>query len=578
MYISGKIENCFQTHAECSRTGPGFLPARCLDLGGQPGETVRVITTSKIPGRYACLSHCWGVNTQTCTLTSANFEQFATGVLITTLPTTYGDAISLCRRLGIRFLWIDSLCIIQDSREDWQRECPKMTEYYGQCYVCIAATSSAEPNDGLKVDHRTSTVLNAEGSDIDGNLYKLLAFPTSELFKNIPHFSRTNSHDLGRHFPLMRRGWVFQERWLSPRIIHFGGKEFLFECSAGLVCECGHAKDFFSVDVGDGERELSTVNMYEGAVLKKAQLSKVSWTQLVVAYSSLNLTIAADRLPALSGLAREFADTRPEPPGEYLAGIWKKKLQHELVWFVGAPLLRYRGQRHHAFLWKSPKFWTAKNRRTKDYVAPTWSWASVFESVNYRSESSDQPLCELLDSHIELQRVDPFGSLSEGCFLKIKGPLIKTDWKPIIKVGIENVPVILTSIIGTQFLDRDDKAGIGFLPDYRLRKSDISVTEELFVLAVLSQGISIGRWRFSGEGESTPKSHLEHEKRLQQQAVESLRGITNTLCLVLRKRKVANVGDVEEYERVGFTEYANVLDRKGYKDPNVYEDTTFLLF
>jgi hypothetical protein len=459
------------------------------------------------------------------------------------------------------------LCIIQDSREDWLKECPKMTDYYGQCYVCIAATSSSGSDGGLQIENRPS-VINAEGSDLDGNLYNLIAYP-SELLSDIPHFSRADVSGLEQHFPLMRRGWVLQERWLVPRTIHLGGKEAVFECTAGLACECGHARDDFWVDIGDEGRKMAMENMNDGAVLKRKQTKDIKWTQLVVAYSALNLSFATDRLPAFSGLARNFAAARgsPEALGDYVAGLWEKNLRDDLVWFVGAPLLRPREKGDHG----SAKFWTAKKARIENYVAPTWSWASVFEAVNYRTPHRTQPLFELLECHVALQGVDPFGSVSEGCYLKIKGTLAKTRWE-MIGNGSETVPYILTSLIGTQLLDRDDRLGIGFLPDYLITTPDsqqIPLTEELFVLPMLTQHIMVVSYSWRSTSGKTKEENSRE--------IDRIGRIRLTVCLVLRRRQSADVGDVQAYERVGFTEYANVVGKDENTDPNKYEDATILL-
>jgi hypothetical protein len=160
--------------------------------------------------------------------------------------------------------------------------------------------------------------------------------------------------------------------------------------------------------------------------------------------------------------------------------------------------------------------------------------------------------------------------VSEGCYLKIKGRLARNRWD-IIGDGFENVPYILTSMTGTQLLDSDDKLGIAFLPDYMLTTSDshqIPLTDELFVLPLLTQHIFLASYTWFPD----PISTEEMEKE-----IERMNRIRITVCLVLRRRELADVGDVQAYERVGFTEYANVVGEVENADPNKYEDATILL-
>lgn len=446
-----------------------------------------------------------------------------------------------------------------------------MMEYYGHCYVCIAATSSAASNGGLQITLRPS-VMSAQGSDKDESPYTLFAYPSKTL-DNLPHFSRADVSTLEQHFPLMRRGWVLQERWLAPRTLHFCGSEALFECAAGLSCECGHAQDSYWVNIGDEGRKMGMENMDDGAVLRRRPTKDLRWTQLIVAYSALNLTFSTDRLPAVSGLARDFAGRRsPDAVGQYLAGLWRNTIHDELVWFVGAPLLRHRAKKDRTFTNEAEdtaKFWFAQTARVREYIAPTWSWASVFDAVNYRTPDRNHPLCEVLDANVELSGSDPFSSVCGGS-LRVKGRLARTPWR-FVNDGSRNVPYVLDAIIGTQRMDLDDAQGIGFLPDYTITAPDahqVPPTDDLFVLPVLSQNVSLLAWVFN----ANPERKAETERE-----IKRVRRLRNTLCLVLRRRRSSGEDSLAVYERVGFTEFANAVGNMENVDPNKYEEDTFLL-
>lgn len=134
---------------------------------------------------------------------------------------------------------------------------------------------------------------------------------------------------------------------------------------------------------------------------------------------------ASDRLPAISGLARDYASRKsPQDIGQYLAGLWRNSIYRELVWFVGAPLLRHRAKdvlRFFLGIEPEAKCWTTRKAREQKYVAPLWSGASVLEAVNYRTPANDQPLCKVLKTFLILSGIEECGSVLEGCALKIKG-------------------------------------------------------------------------------------------------------------------------------------------------------------
>jgi hypothetical protein len=562
---SSWVDDCLQNHKACFQ-GEVFLPTRCLDIGTQPGDRVQIVTTSNKQGRYACLSYCWG-NAELNKLTSETVSIYVEEIPDAHLPRMYKDAISVCQYLGIRYLWIDSLCILQDSKEDWLWESTQMSAYYGHCYICIAATNLTSPDGSLSLVDRPEAV-SANGVDARGAVYSIFAYPSDNLDK-LPHFSRAEADTLDQHFPLMRRAWVFQERLLAPRTLHFAGSEILFECAGGISCECGHASDPHWVNIGDSGRRMNMEAMADGAVLRRRRPEHLRWTQYVVAYSYLNLSYASDRLPAISGLARDYASRRAKNhPGQYLAGLWRNSIYGELVWFVGAPLLRHRAKKVIRFRNEDEdeaRFTTTQKARVREYVAPSFSWASVFDAVNYRAPEDNRPLCEVLDASVSLNGDDEFGSVSEGCSLKIKGRLAKTSWTAISD-GSASVPYMLSSLVGSQQMDLDDSQGLRFLPDYTITAPDenqISRTEELFVLPVLSQKVSLIGWSYDGNHEK-----MEKEK-------ERINRIRNTLCLVLRRRDES--GDMVRYERVGFTEYVNAVGAVENIDPNHYEEATFTL-
>lgn len=175
--------------------------------------------------------------------TKANYEQMKEGILISELPKTFRDAIKIAKSLYVRYLWIDSLCIIQDSEEDWAAEAEKMGGVYRKATFTIAAHGSADSSGGCFVagasrQNGFSTIqgMNKEGVKSDIHI-RLSGFREPSRDEGLAHIAKGNKTKL---LPsrLSTRGWVFQERLLSQRTLHYTGSELVFECRAGLQCEC----------------------------------------------------------------------------------------------------------------------------------------------------------------------------------------------------------------------------------------------------------------------------------------------------------------------------------------------------
>jgi hypothetical protein len=136
-----------------------ILPTRVLDLGENPTaqDSIKLFETGGDKGTYMTLSHCWGP-AQLITTTANTIEQRKAGIPLEGLPQTFKDAVSLTRNLGIQYLWIDSLCIKQLDKEDWEAEASKMGSVYSHSYLNIAATSSAESRGGCFKERTVSVV------------------------------------------------------------------------------------------------------------------------------------------------------------------------------------------------------------------------------------------------------------------------------------------------------------------------------------------------------------------------------------------------------------------------------------
>ncbi|CVK90869.1 related to tol protein [Fusarium proliferatum] len=341
--IQSWIRECLGTHDGCQshihdQSTSFICPKRLLDLSN--GTLVlREDLRQKL--RYACLSHCWGkikiVRTTTHTIGSFRKE-----VPLDQLSETFRDAVDICRSLGILYLWIDSLCIIQDSPEDWREQAAQMADIYQHSFLTIAATKSQDGSQGCFSE--TSHQYVAKLVPGYQNIYVRQKVP---LFPN--HWTQLENND---GYPLLNRAWIYQEMRLSPRVLHFCNEEVIWVCQNSQRSETG-CND---TDYNDGKSFKPTLFTCVGE--PQRDRDQFTWHRSVQEYSRLNLTFESDKTIALAGVAQRMQRTRQDD--RYLAGIWEKNLPLDLLWMV----------------WPTP---TIGKPRLARY--PSWSWASVSSQV-----------------------------------------------------------------------------------------------------------------------------------------------------------------------------------------------------
>lgn len=202
------IRNCDRVHSSCRSPVP-LLPTRVLDVSRDQGTVYLYESAPEERGRYVSLSYCWGDKTPLVT-DSNNIGLHRGGIAIEALPLTFREAISVVRRLGCQYLWIDALCIIQNSKEDWAAEAARMAGVYGNSYVTLVAATSASSNGGLFEHHKSpgaSYVVRSEAPGRDSICVRVQP--------ELNHFSYLNADSLytdSIRAPWLRRAWCFQGR------------------------------------------------------------------------------------------------------------------------------------------------------------------------------------------------------------------------------------------------------------------------------------------------------------------------------------------------------------------------------
>ncbi len=440
------VEECDLNHEKCHgrdcSNGEDILPRRVLDLSA--GQIRLIETAPGQRGRYVALSHCWGKEQLLITTRETLADRMA-GIDIEAMPRTFQDSIKITRGLGIPFIWIDSLCIIQKDAEDWEEQSAVMADIYARCYLNIAATRAAGGHEGVlkprytrrdsirwSVDFARQTNHRYDARkhvptvrDFEVQSYKIPAIDDDVRIRVAlwsSHEALQTSRWLRLHddvAPLLPRTWVYQERSLAPRSLHIHSSEMIWICNAVQRCECG-ALNATPVG-GDGWSATKAQIAMLGEVKDRKALYGL-WRTIVEDISILDLSFESDRLPALSGLATRFAEHFPK--GErYLAGLWEGDLLRDLLWESGGS-----------------QQVDGPTRQRKAGV-PSWSWASLSwggdhpSGLDWEYETKPKlakwagtttyqqdPRTQLISASVEVQGKNRYGTVIGGSII-IEGAL-----------------------------------------------------------------------------------------------------------------------------------------------------------
>lgn len=501
------IETCRTQHLQCGHRDNTWYPTRLLKISDLDDDEfpVRLVRTAQeLPTTpYVTLSHRWG-QVQLVQLLSTNMASFTKGIPLSDLPRTFRDALLAAKKLGIVYIWIDSLCIIQDRDDlsDWLREASLMHKVYAYSYCNLSASDANDSTEGLSRTRdpwvlQGSVEMCMKGLD-DQQEYLPVSLAESDIWmRNI------------KWCPLNYRGWVFQERMLSPRILYFGREQLFWECGELEACETfpdSMPDAIRSSSAGakfqDPQRYLEQMRAAPGAGngdhLDIAEAQASIWSGMVKAYTSSALTMAGDKLIALSGIAQQLQIIFKD---EYVAGMWRSRLVNDLTWNVSP---RYTGV------------------RPQEYRAPSWSWACVDEVIMTRNRFKPWTLLAAVED-VHLDHADAAtttGNLTGG-YIDITGKLRHLAIAKLVGTGWVTVDGISYNPVQLDAKDQDTtEKGIPKKWVYGLALTSSTTNNELTVLLLIC--VDEQKNTYSRVGVANVSDPVHMERFLSVPAVETV--------------------------------------------------------
>ncbi|KAF5977557.1 hypothetical protein FBULB1_6489 [Fusarium bulbicola] len=392
-WIESKVESCvLHNHFNPDKT---FIPDRLIDVRGD--QLSLVLTKHFQPRdaeshRYTALTYCWGPEpyaSKQLKTTSVNIHQHLQHIPASSLPQVIKDAVAVTRTLFIPFLWVDALCILQDDTSDWDKQCAVMERIYGNAHLSLAAASSDNCEEGF-IKKKDRIVLHFRRTPHDIQAFGIYSPPYAE------HTGIEIS--LSAWF---QRGWTFQERLASTRILVFA-KENIH-----LICK-------FSSESWGRERisPLGHYDMLDRVAIHSGSTTAIyqEWNEVIerICSTTHELTRKTDFLPSIAGIASLLSKRLGN---DYVAGMWKNAMHHSLCWDVSKsrrPVPTYHGLLREL---ETPS----------PYIAPSWSWASRHEKLIFGLYHPELAGCEpefySLETDVTLRGESVFGEVENATLI-----------------------------------------------------------------------------------------------------------------------------------------------------------------
>ncbi|CAK7232355.1 hypothetical protein SCUCBS95973_008232 [Sporothrix curviconia] len=449
------LDDCRHTHDQttCSTTAyTGHLPrlpTRVIDVSSTPRRIVHAVkvhagTPQQACGDYVALSHCWGGPIKTL-LTSKTIDAYGKALPPDKeLPANFRDAMAVTRALGIPYLWIDSLCIIQDSVDDWRRESRVMGAVYSRATVSLLAMASTASGEGiLKMTPKQSAPRCVVPLASNNGT---ITFQAETIFQN-----SENLRQLTETAPLSKRGWCLQELVFASRILFYGRDQIYWFCPQGGYKSAEALPDGILYPHNKYPSISSFYYAQNQGTMTKIDVSSTvehiltDFYHFIEFYAQRRLTFGIDKFPAVTSFAQNVhaALKRHSSGFEYMAGVWSGDFRRGLL---------FCPQRMHA-----PHVLQA-NEKDCLYRAPSWSWAVtdtpiVFLAAQTPRTAVPSPLNLQLISWGSVLRDpnNPFGSVDDAHI--------------VVKGRVCTLRRSAKHFVGAYTWDKDDEQGTAWFDD-----------------------------------------------------------------------------------------------------------------
>jgi hypothetical protein len=387
--------NCTSNHhSTCPPNLNAKLPSRVIDVAAEHSlDRLNLhISAQGERARYVALSYCWGDPPHTFATTRAILDD-PSKIHWGDMPTTIRDAVAVTRSLGIRYLWVDAVCIAQDDEADKTREIKTMGQVYKNATITIAAASSPSVKSGFLEDKAISKF--PVPLSLPGGGYGTLWIRTES----------QSSGPLGDLEPLDKRGWAFQESLLSPRILYYASKDLIWKCQERPLRPPVATHNLYTMTDPAIQLPLVHINNASQNIISVRRF----WFSIQRDYSVRNLKLSEDHFRALGGIAEELQRVSKDT---YMAGMWKSLIIESLAWFRDKNVKKEDGQHH-------------------PHLGPSWSWlSSPHPSWTYGIDEEDEKP-ELISWSVDLaDKNSPFGHVLGGT-LHIMATIIKSTKAPL---------------------------------------------------------------------------------------------------------------------------------------------------
>ncbi|KAM0541472.1 hypothetical protein ACHAPJ_013237 [Fusarium lateritium] len=396
----GWLQECQFAHSECNELAQNALtgigPKRLMYVGSANKSIARIQNVKdESRKQYAALSYCWGdASKNTFKTTKETLASRLHGFSIAELPKTLQDAIEVTRTLELEYLWVDVLCIVQDSEKDMDAEISRMWRIYRNATITISASRashSAEgflhPRDLETTDENTFAIRWCDLDNSDPSKEQLAFYSEVDI--------RRCYHD-----PIDTRAWTMQEHNLSSRHLRFGKSQMVWRCSQGIRVD-GGSEDEEPPDYSIGEKTHAAI---------------YSWQQDVSQFTARFITKMDDRLLAVAAMAEDYAPKIGAKPSDYLAGLWKQGLPFMLLWRIK----------------DKDASRTYLEMSSDKGLLPTWSWHAARSGVCWPEFEpalhSDRMSLEVLSHDVTLENDTFRYGKVKSASLTVLGVLSRVIW------------------------------------------------------------------------------------------------------------------------------------------------------